>query len=573
MNAARSIDAPSFADAADLLVLRLRPRLAATKGQPVDAELRRGREVLFRVTVDGAGLTLPGDLESATFSYGEPPVELPARLAEELGVLERPGEAVADPEEPLWLEFPPPSGLLAILPWERLLGSVAGCRRRPVLRLPYHAVAPAPVPPGPRRVLLCASSPGAKQAVGLSRMLAGLVEILAPGLPGGSEIHLFPQAATPEPSEEVVRALERWLEGAEPVVRDAVHLHDPRGRDFTPPPRSRSPRGTDVPSPWLTWMSETLGSRGADAVHFVAHGYRSGANGALALAESPTEDRDRRMARFLWAPELNDFLNRVGAWLVGFTSPDPNFSILGLRLLADRLARQRPGPVLLDEGLMPNEAAGRTGLAAAWARLLGGQGEAGLAAAPGLRFQVHPGMVLPAAPAKPPEPAVEDDDRATGERPGRQSEERRSNRSRSHRRDGSFKKGRRASRSRGGDRAEGPEPLAFEGEEPRTERGASDDVDRAAIDKLREELERRLSGFDGFDDFRTGDSATPRSPAPTPPPDAPRWRRAGLRLTEQVLTRGAPGAGADDPLGLARRRGVAEALDLYEELMADEEDR
>jgi hypothetical protein len=84
-------------------------------------------------------------------------------------------------------------------------------------------------------------------------------------------------------------------------------------------------------------------------VYFLSHGYMSELKGALALAESPTINRDATWSRFVGADELNIFLLQVGAWSVALDSPLENYSEMGLRSVADDLAQRRPGPVLHHE--------------------------------------------------------------------------------------------------------------------------------------------------------------------------------------------------------------------------------
>jgi hypothetical protein len=61
------------------------------------------------------------------------------------------------------------------------------------------------------------------------------------------------------------------------------------------------------------------------------------------------ENRDQSWARFVGSAELSAFLTRIGAWSVSFSVAPENFSVLGLRLLTDQVARQRVGPVMLHD--------------------------------------------------------------------------------------------------------------------------------------------------------------------------------------------------------------------------------
>jgi hypothetical protein len=99
----------------------------------------------------------------------------------------------------------------------------------------------------------------------------------------------------------------------------------------------------------LLWIIDSLQGHSAEMIHFVCHGYLSSDMGAMAFAESPAINEDRQWARFVGAQQLTTFSTHLGASSIGFSSPVVNFSESGLRLLADQVARLRPGPVLLQE--------------------------------------------------------------------------------------------------------------------------------------------------------------------------------------------------------------------------------
>jgi len=93
-------------------------------------------------------------------------------------------------------------------------------------------------------------------------------------------------------------------------------------------------------------MLQELRGVTVDLVHFATHGYTSGGQSALAVAESPMMNKDLVWARFVGPNQLAACLSHLGAWAVGFTSPDSNCSSMGLREIFDDMARLRPGPVL-----------------------------------------------------------------------------------------------------------------------------------------------------------------------------------------------------------------------------------
>jgi hypothetical protein len=153
--------------------------------------------------------------------------------------------------------------------------------------------------------------------------------------------------------KHVYRDLRRsFRERMRSLGRGEFVIHDPReAASYKVPERSTSINDEPgyLENPFLKWINDSLGRSSADVVHFVCHGYLSPLQGALAFAESPTINKDQRLARFVGPQELTTFLTAVGAESAFFSSPIPNFSISGLRFLADQVARSRPGPILLHE--------------------------------------------------------------------------------------------------------------------------------------------------------------------------------------------------------------------------------
>lgn len=298
------------------------------------------------VTIRPEELGLPRSFEDARrFRYGEPAFRLPEELAMRLKARLNERE---DPAAALWLELAQPSGTLSLVPWERLLQPTLSL---PVFRIPFFAI-PAVANPGSLDVVFCASSPVAKQPIDIEELLGRIIEQAIRSLPDDSNLHIFTDVSSfPEMSER--------LRGR--AVRQSSHrifLYDPRHSaslfrrhrtiEEDPEEQAAEKSGT-IRNPWLQWILHAMGQRGVDAVHFLAHGYLAAEQGALALAESPMENRDEDWARFIGSAELSAFLTRIGAWSVSFSVAPMNFSVLGLRLLTDQLARQRVGPVMLHD--------------------------------------------------------------------------------------------------------------------------------------------------------------------------------------------------------------------------------
>ena len=96
-------------------------------------------------------------------------------------------------------------------------------------------------------------------------------------------------------------------------------------------------------------MRDALAGRSIDLGHLIAHGYLSGESAALSVAESPLENLDRKLPRFIGPNELGAFLAQTGAWGCALTSPLHNYSEMAHRLLVTPLANLRPGPILHHE--------------------------------------------------------------------------------------------------------------------------------------------------------------------------------------------------------------------------------
>ena len=234
-------------------------------------------------------------------------------------------------DAPIWLRMAAPAGLLPIVPWEHLLEPLTG---RSVLRLPYHEISPR-LPTRGFDAVVCFSSPVSQRDLPVDAILSQFLEQVPTDLASKTAIHVFADAEA-----------QSFLN----TVRDRyqsfnIRIYDPAGSE-----RNRRPGGNSpVTNPWLLWIKDSLGSRSADVVHFLCHSYLSGEEGALTLAESPLRNDDASRTRYVWADEMVAFLNMIGAWSVALTSPRENYSLTGLRMLQDAIARCRPGPCLVHD--------------------------------------------------------------------------------------------------------------------------------------------------------------------------------------------------------------------------------
>lgn len=241
---------------------------------------------------------------------------------------------------PLWLHLVKPYGVLGALPWERLLQDCGHV----VLRLPDALAEAAVEAPNTLNVILCASRPRSEQHFNIPASLAAMAERIVRAVPNRDvQVHVFADL-------ECMRELNHRLNAAG-LMGSHVTVVDPEGsHDYDVQHADGGhARLAQAGSPWLQWMTQAMGGRSVDVVHFVCHGYMADRSGSLAFAESPVLNADPRWCKFVGGDELNRFLIRLGAWSVAFSAPLHNYSPLGLRALADEFAQVRPGPVLHHE--------------------------------------------------------------------------------------------------------------------------------------------------------------------------------------------------------------------------------
>jgi hypothetical protein len=278
--------------------------------------------------VTGSELGLPAELPRDWRLDKALPQDLLNGLSSEVDALH------LHPQHPLWLHLVKPYGALGVIPWEDLLVPVL---QRPILRLPDFLESPREN----RSVLdvaLCCSEPVSEQQIHppvLLEHVAGAI-LNGSGRPRTS-VHIFADA------NYHTELRERFAN------ETRVSVHDPAGAGrYGEQERStillQGTRG--IRSPWLLWIRDAMLGRSLDAVHFICHGYLAGDRPALALAESPLSNRDRRDARYVGVGELAAFLTQTGAWSAILTDPPENYSEAGLRMLTDTLAQTRPGPVI-----------------------------------------------------------------------------------------------------------------------------------------------------------------------------------------------------------------------------------
>lgn len=321
---------------------------------------------------------LPERLERSQALYQGYAFKFPTHILEDLKVTLQESDYK---DRPLWLHLSKPLGYLGLVPWEQLLQPEL---KIPILRLPDFLAEPPRESFSTLNVIMCSSLPAAKESFMAVEHLGRMVERILQVESRRTMIHLFTD-------KQIVSDVRNCIQ-QKALPAEQVHIYDPNGADAYPS-ADASTRILEQPgrisNPWLLWMRDSLQGRSVDVVHFLAHGFLSRNQGALALAESPLENEDRRTARFVGPSELLTFLTQVGAWSVAFSSPKQNYSEMGLRLLADTIAQIRPGPVLHHTLSLDQEFAA---MADAYAFLFGG-GDGGPPASPALFTYCHPSLV------------------------------------------------------------------------------------------------------------------------------------------------------------------------------------
>lgn len=272
------------------------------------------------------------------YRYSEPEFRIPESVAEALrAALDERGVR----DKPLWLQLNPPGSSLTLVPWERLLQPGLEAQ---LLRLSFFPTSGALPRWDSLDVVLCASAPVSKGSMPVVDLVGELTKHILDLRGGRTTLHIFAD-------QENYDSLKYGL-GNQTVGKHGVRLYDPAtAANYQPAERSRELRDEPgrIVNPWLAWMADTLAGQAIDLVQFMCHGFIYMDQGALALSESPSVNQDSRLARFVGVRQLNAFLDRVGANSVSLISPPHNFSVLGLRVLTEQIARLRPGVALLHD--------------------------------------------------------------------------------------------------------------------------------------------------------------------------------------------------------------------------------
>jgi hypothetical protein len=308
--------------------------------------------VLFEVSIKGEKVAT---LEATADEIGLPLTLAQARKSQEKEdsfqlpghILAALGSVVPQDRWPLWLSFPRYSGYLPVLPWEPLLKSRLTI---PILRACYTDVQPI----GSGKSLdavVCFSFPKAKEF--LARLSS---QHQAPTETVRYFFNRIPANLAPYTTFHIFADYDLYptliaLRDQNPAFHIVVYDPQDAARYGAPDsdPDMSSVAGEHLESPWLLWIRNALGQTSVDLAHFICHGYLGKEEGVLAVSHSPLLNDDDVWSRFIGARQLCTFLDQIGAWSVAFSSPPGNYSVSGLRMLQDQIARIRPGPVLFHD--------------------------------------------------------------------------------------------------------------------------------------------------------------------------------------------------------------------------------
>lgn len=264
-------------------------------------------------TISAGQLGLPDDVDGVC--------ELASRFPDDVfNAVATTATALLRPNEPLWLLFEGPYGVLGALDWEGHLRKRIG---RPVLRLPDFIEPPRASYSRVRVALICdlpmddAPFPVGETVASIAATLLGLAG-------GNTQVEVFVSGRW---RAEVAHAIDRRPNGGRLSM-------------------ARVPDENDLG--WLELVERRTSGGRVDAVQFLCPGWFSGQLPVLALTESPSLKRSAQSSVFLTPKDVSTFLKRIGAWAVIFSSPPYNGSA-PVRAFADAVAQIRPGPALYHD--------------------------------------------------------------------------------------------------------------------------------------------------------------------------------------------------------------------------------
>lgn len=238
------------------------------------------------------------------------------------------GESPLQPFDALWLELPPPRGMLSVVPWERLLAPLD----RLLLRLPQHGMRTELF--GPHLdVALCLAVPRGAEVGEPVTLLLDLARRYLGQNERPTTVHLL---SDPEWHDDVV------ARASEQLSEHSVVLHDPWDGDMVPGPGS----------PWERGVLWDLAGVSPDVLHIVAGGWLGNGRGAVVVPDAPRGPD----ARFIGSVELIELLTQTGAPALAVSVPAGAGGVAGVRAVAEDVSFARPGAVLVHDAELDPDA-------------------------------------------------------------------------------------------------------------------------------------------------------------------------------------------------------------------------
>ncbi|MEM1437000.1 MAG: hypothetical protein AAGG11_23330 [Pseudomonadota bacterium] len=288
---------------------------------------------------------------------------LPARLIDRVRSW---CDSDAQEESVLWVHLVKPYGELGAVPWEHLQNTL----KIPVLRLP-DVLPKEPPPEGRLDIACCISAPAVKESIDPVQWALAVSTALE-AMYREVNIHFFVH------------------EDAQENVRDALSGKSWPHTWHVPQWPGESQDHIFDSNPWIDWLTRASKTQNFDLIHFVCHGFRSQRTGRsmLSLAGSPAEGGDSH-ASHLNSTKTLRLLDTVGAYGAVFSSPQGNYSVEGMRMVADAVGVRRSGPVMMHDTNLATDYALGLGY-----ELILGKHERPLEPNSGLLFYVQPEIVL-----------------------------------------------------------------------------------------------------------------------------------------------------------------------------------
>jgi tetratricopeptide (TPR) repeat protein len=278
----------------------------------------------FEIKVNADELGLP---MAQAYLYQVAPIKIPEDIKRAFNEKIKPGT-------PLWMQFKPPYGNLPLIPWEHQLQPLL---KAPILRLPYIPLQPI-TSQSALEVVLCINMQQTKETSLLEALVKQFVESILRSTKRHAVIHIFTDTFAYSALKDVSHRIASTNQGN-------IYLYDPQQALSI----NSHEIYLDIENHWFRWIRDTLSGRSIDMVHFVCHGHFSPDQGGLLLTDVHSTNENPSWRDCVGVQQLTSFLTQIGASSVGFSMLPQNFSIPGLRLLADQLARWQPGSILLHD--------------------------------------------------------------------------------------------------------------------------------------------------------------------------------------------------------------------------------